>query len=175
MIKVSPFIKKLRVILNEPKSKNLIAWNDRTFTLTILKPEDFSIKILPFYFKHCNFSSFVRQLNLYGFHKIDPDLWIFKNESLTIDLFSEFAELTRKKKYICKKPYLIDINFLENQISETRILAQRMFIVLSKILELSCDNYSSTSKLITLIKILSKEIFILNTVIKTTLLEKSLL
>jgi|Transcript_87759 heat shock transcription factor len=174
MLKLTPFIKKLKTILNEPKSKNLIVWNQETFTLTIHKPEELSIKILPFYFKHCNFSSFVRQLNLYGFNKIDPDFWIFRNKNLTTDLYSEFPDLFRRKKKSHDKTCFHDINFLKNQINETRNLSQRMFIVLSKILDLLSDNYNSITGLVKLVKTLSKEIFILNKVIKDTFFKRNL-
>ena len=81
MVKIQPFVKKLKSILNEPTNKNLITWDEKKYTLVIIKPEEFSIKILPFYFKHCNFSSFIRQLNIYGFNKIDPNFWVFKHEN----------------------------------------------------------------------------------------------
>jgi hypothetical protein len=48
------------------------------------------------------------------------------------------------------------------QIKEIRILEQRMFIFLSKILDFSIDNYVLMKKLVKLIKILSSEIFVLN-------------
>ncbi len=63
------FVSKLYRMVNESTS-NLIGWGSHGSTFAVSNPEDFSRQVLPLFFKHNNFSSFVRQLNMYGFHKI---------------------------------------------------------------------------------------------------------
>lgn len=158
MVKLSPFVKKLRIILRDPTNKNYISWNDNDLTLLVLKPEEFSIKILPFYFKHCNFSSFVRQLNLYGFHKVDSDLWVFRHENPTTSLFSGFQEIIRRRRVENKEIYRENLT-LERRICNISILEQRTFFFLSKIFDLTVINYNSIRKLIKLVKIILLKAF----------------
>lgn len=52
---------------------HIAQWSDSGESFVIKKPEALAAKIIPRYFKHSNFSSFVRQLNFYGFRKIKND------------------------------------------------------------------------------------------------------
>lgn len=66
---IAGFVGKLYRMVNESAS-NLIKWGEEGSSFVVISPEDFSRLVLPLFFKHNNFSSFVRQLNMYGFHKV---------------------------------------------------------------------------------------------------------
>jgi len=68
--KKKSFLSKLYDILNNTTYKEIIYWNKEGKGIIIANVNEFSTMILPKYYNHSNYSSFVRQLNLYGFHKI---------------------------------------------------------------------------------------------------------
>lgn len=66
------FIHKLYQILEDDSLHDLIWWSPSGLSFMIKPVERFS-KALATYFKHTNITSFVRQLNIYGFHKVSHD------------------------------------------------------------------------------------------------------
>jgi hypothetical protein len=66
---VPAFLLKTLDILENPEHEHLIAWNAQGNAFIVKDINAFAEEILPNYFKHNNFASFVRQLNMYDFHK----------------------------------------------------------------------------------------------------------
>ena len=50
-----------------------ISWSENGENIVIWKVEEFAAEVLALYYKHSNYSSFVRQLHIYGFRKIKDD------------------------------------------------------------------------------------------------------
>ncbi len=55
--------------LDESKNTELIRWSDDGNSFIVLDEDEFARRLIPELFKHNNYASFVRQLNMYGFHK----------------------------------------------------------------------------------------------------------
>jgi osomolarity two-component system response regulator SKN7 len=64
------FVRKLYSMLEDPANRSTVRWGNDGDTFVVLDNEAFTRTILPKHFKHSNFSSFVRQLNKYDFHKV---------------------------------------------------------------------------------------------------------
>ncbi|KAJ1437860.1 Winged helix-like DNA-binding domain superfamily [Sesbania bispinosa] len=96
---VPPFLNKCYDMVEDHSTDSIISWTQGGDSFLISDVTQFSITLLPNYFKHNNFSSFIRQLNIYvevslfqksvidncriyqGFRKIDTDSWEFANEN----------------------------------------------------------------------------------------------
>lgn len=107
---VPPFLMKTYDMVDDPSTDKIVSWSPTDSSFVIWDPPEFAKQLLPKYFKHSNFSSFVRQLNTYvcislGLSWVFSDLtvlvlgylvifssmlgiyWIFWAEMLIIDYF----------------------------------------------------------------------------------------
>jgi hypothetical protein len=83
-LEVAPFIRSTYSILDSQAGEDnakYIKWNTDGTALHIVDEHGFAKEVLPRFFKHSNISSFIRQLNIYGFNKTkqDPQWKEFKN------------------------------------------------------------------------------------------------
>ncbi|CAD8195780.1 unnamed protein product [Paramecium pentaurelia] len=71
---IPAFLQKTYDILENPQLQDIVGWNEDGSGFLVKNVIAFQDQVLPMYFKHRNFASFVRQMNMYGFHKSRSDL-----------------------------------------------------------------------------------------------------
>ncbi|KAL1492913.1 hypothetical protein ABEB36_011079 [Hypothenemus hampei] len=103
---IPAFLVKLWKMVNDPSTDHLICWSQNGNTFIIQNQAQFWYKLLPLYYKHNNMSSFVRQLNMYGFHKITSlvnPVWstqIEKNEAQAIQFYHPCFQKDKPEKLV---------------------------------------------------------------------------
>ena len=61
---VPAFLNKLWKMVDDPSTNHLISWNPEGNSFVINNQIEFAQSQLPYYYKHSNMQSFVRQLNM---------------------------------------------------------------------------------------------------------------
>ena len=111
--KSNSFIFKLYDILTNSLYQKIISWNNDGTAILIKDTFKLCEIVLPIFFKHNNFSSFVRQLNLYGFHKskgMTKEGELFEHDELNKESTNEQIEEIMNKY----KKNKITLKFIKN-------------------------------------------------------------
>lgn len=103
------FLRKTYSMISESPI-DVACWSEKGELFLVKNAKIFAEEIIPKFFKHNNFSSFVRQLNFYGFRKIrseslvstahdDSKWWVFKHPMFQKDKPHLLSEIKRAVHY----------------------------------------------------------------------------
>ncbi|VEU24123.1 DEKNAAC105310 [Brettanomyces naardenensis] len=129
-VKRPAFVMKLWNMVNDLSNSKYISWMSDGTAFQVSDRENFMKYVLPKYFKHNNFASFVRQLNMYGWHKIQDvnsgslmqgdEVWQFENPNFVRDREDLLDNIVRNKPAKETEDEDLDINSLLSQLEAMR-------------------------------------------------------
>ncbi|CAH8308750.1 unnamed protein product [Eruca vesicaria subsp. sativa] len=99
-----PFLIKTFEIVDDPNTDHIVSWNRGGTSFVVWDLHSFSTFLLPRHFKHSNFSSFIRQLNTYGFRKIEADRWEFANDGFLLGQRQLLKSIKRRASFNSSSP-----------------------------------------------------------------------
>ncbi|KAI8145514.1 hypothetical protein BJV82DRAFT_39936 [Fennellomyces sp. T-0311] len=106
---VPAFLNKLYSMVNDASTNSLIHWSKDGNSFIVEGHEEFAKQVLPRFYKHNTFASFVRQLNMYDFHKVPHlqqgvlisdskhEIWEFSNPNFQRGRPEMLVLVTRKR------------------------------------------------------------------------------
>ncbi|KAL5546324.1 hypothetical protein UlMin_006011 [Ulmus minor] len=103
-----PFLLKTYMLVEDPSTDDVVSWNADGSAFVVWQPPEFARDLLPTLFKHSNFSSFVRQLNTYGFRKVATNRWEFCNDKFKKGEKDQLCEIRRRKVWANKQQSAIN-------------------------------------------------------------------
>ncbi|KAJ7922535.1 hypothetical protein B0H13DRAFT_2409573 [Mycena leptocephala] len=156
----SDYVKKLYKILEDTSVKDVICWGPKGDCFIVKDLNEFATSILPRIFKHSNFTSFVRQLNKYDFHKIknaDNPLvtdqpWTFRHPDFREgrrDMLDHIKLKTRRKS-ICGDAESTTSGSLANSAHQLEIQNSRIESLEARLTSLGAAHQDGLSSLRTL-------------------------
>jgi hypothetical protein len=110
----TPFLLRLYAMVEAVDTDSVISWNTELSCTTDHAdrlPNAFTVhdngllekEVLPAFYKHSNFTSFIRQLNQYRFRKLDSKTWTFGHEAFVKGRKDLLVKITRKRKKVAWK------------------------------------------------------------------------
>ena len=145
------FLLKLYDIVNDITYKDIISWNIEGTGIIIKNINALCELVLPKYYHHQNYSSFIRQLNLYGFHKIQgiiKDGEGFENcnfkKNITKDEIKQFIIQNKRKK-------ILD-NYIYDNNKESINIKELLYLNEDDLIKSLSDKIENNSKIIDQLK-----------------------
>lgn len=138
-------------MVNDPSTDDLICWAEDGKSFFVNRQEDFARKVLPRFFKHNKFSSFVRQLNMYGFHKVphlqqgvletdsDSERWEFSNPNFQRNKPELLTLVTRKKGVSADEKELSGVD-LQHILEEIKSIKRHQMSISTQLQNIQRDN-----------------------------------